>query len=295
MRTGSMLLAAMLAAAADGPGLLVSTGWLAENLGQDDLVVLHVGARKDYDEGHIPGARLIELSDISATSEDGLRLELPPAERLREAFSRLGISDSSRIVVYAGTPTFQSATRVFFTLDYLGLAERTALLDGGLGAWRAEGRALTTETALARRGNFTPRPLPDRVADAGWINRHNGRDGVLLLDARTPEFYTGASPGAMPRAGHIPGARNIPYPTLVDADGRFKNREQLAAMFEAAGARSDATVVTYCHIGHQATALYFAARYLGYTARLYDGSFQDWSRRPELPVELVSSGARDAN
>lgn len=289
MRLILLGIAAAAASAAGWPGFLVSTDWLAGQRGRDDLIVLHAGTRKDFEEGHIPGARLVELADISITREDGLRTELPPVDQLRETFSRLGVSGDSHVVIYAGNSSFQTAARVFFTLDYLGLGDRTALLDGGLALWRAEGRPLSTEAAPIRRGTITPQPAPERVVDAAWIQEHGGDRGVAVIDARAPEFYSGASPGQMPRAGHIPGARNLPYTTLVDGQGRFKSREEIAALLAQAGARPGSTIVSYCHVGHQASAIYFAARYAGFEARLYDGSFQDWSRRPELAVEV--SGA----
>ncbi len=261
------------------PSMLTSTGWLASHLGDDSVVILHTGTPQDYAAGHIPGARLITLPDISITDEQGLRLQLPPVATLERAFARLGITDRSRIVVYAGNDSVQSATRVWFTLDYLGLGDRASLLDGGLALWRAEGRELSAGAPAAAEGSFTPHPAPARVVTADWVNSHLHDPGIQLLDARTPEFYTGASAGSMPRAGHIPGARSVPFPTVFDAHGRLKPEAELRQMFEPK------TTVTYCHIGQQATVLYFVARYLGLDARLYDGSFQEWSRRPELPVE----------
>jgi thiosulfate/3-mercaptopyruvate sulfurtransferase len=290
MRAGILLVASSLGLlAADWPGPLVTTGWLAAHLGRPELVLLHVGAAADYAQGHIPGARLIELADVSVTGEDGLRVQLAPVERLTEALRRVGLSENSRVVVYAGGAPLQVATRVFFTLDYLGLGSRAALLDGGLAAWQAEGRPLSRDSVPAPAGNFTPSPSPERVVDASWLRLHEAPRSFTLLDARLPEFYSGANPGAASRAGHIPGARNVPFTTLLDAQGRFRSREELAAIFEAAGARRDAPVVVYCHVGVQASALYFAARYLGYDVRLYDGSFEDWSRRADLPVASAAA------
>jgi thiosulfate/3-mercaptopyruvate sulfurtransferase len=110
------------------------------------------------------------------------------------------------------------------------------------------------------------------------------------LDARAAKFYSGAEAGQMPRAGHIPSARNIPFSSLVeDSNNKFKSANTLRELFNAAGVKQGDSVATYCHIGQQASLLYFAARYLGYEAHLYDGSFEDWSHRPELP--LVKSDA----
>lgn len=295
MRAGILLVASSLGLlAADWPGPLVSTEWLAAHLGRPELVVLHVGTAADFAQGHIPGAQLVELADVSVTGEDGLRVELAPPERLAETLRRRGVSETSRIVVYAGGVSLQVATRVFFTLDYLGLGDRTALLDGGLAVWQAEGRPLSRNAAPPTAGNFTPRPSPERVVDASWLRLDEVGRRFTLLDARTPEFYSGAK-AAAPRAGHIPGARNVPIATLLDAQGKFKSREELKAILEAAGARRNAPLVVYCQVGVQASALYFAARYLGYDVRLYDGSFEDWSRRADLPVASAAANATSSH
>jgi len=260
-------------------GPLVSTPWLAGQIGSPDLVVLHVGTEKDYGERHIAGARLVRLVDVGVTDAQGLRLQLPAVEALQKTLGAVGVSDESRIVVYAGNASMQSATRVWFTLDYLGLGNRSSLLDGGLAAWCAEGRPVSIEAPAPVAATFTARPRPELVATTDWIRSKLADPEFVLIDARTEEFYSGASAGSMPRAGRIPGARNVPFPSVFEADGKLKPKAELARMI---GSRP---VVTYCHIGQQATVVYFVARYLGLDVRLYDGSFQEWSGRKELPVQ----------
>jgi thiosulfate/3-mercaptopyruvate sulfurtransferase len=264
------------------PNMIVSTDWLAGHLSDVGLVILHVGSQKDYDAGHIPGARLVTLADVSVTGETGLRLQMPSAAALQEALDRLGIADNARVVVYAGNESVQSATRVWFTLDYVGLGDRTSLLDGGLALWRTEGRPLATEAPRVAPSAFVPHPEPELIVDAQWVRAHLDDSAVQLLDARLAEFYSGANGGGMPRAGHIPGARNVPFPSVFEADGKLKTMDELRQLMEPSAPK---LTVSYCHIGLQATVLYFVARYLGLEARLYDGSFQDWSRTPELPLE----------
>jgi thiosulfate/3-mercaptopyruvate sulfurtransferase len=264
--------------------LIVSTQWLAQHLKDDSLVLLQVGEKDEYTAAHIPGAQFIQLSDISTPRDQGLALELPDPAQLKTTFEKLGVSDKSRIVVYFGKDWVTPTARVFLTLDYLGLGNRTSILDGGLPAWRAEDRPVTTKVLTPHRGTFTPRPNKQIVVDAAWVNANLNKPGVMILDARASKFYTGEEVGRMPRGGHIPGARNIPFDSVVEDSNKFKSVETLRQLFNAAGVKKGDSVTTYCHIGQQASLLYFVARYLGYDAHLYDGSFEDWSHRAELPV-----------
>ena len=265
--------------------LLVSTAWLAEHLDDPGVVVLHVAPdRSGYDRGRIPGARFLPLGAI-VVERDGLANELPPVERLDSVFEAVGVSDDSRVVVY-GPPL--AAARAFFTLDYLGHGDRTALLDGGVERWVAEGRPLSTEAPAFARGQFTPRPMSERVVDAAWVSERLGAPAVALLDARPAAEFAGDVAGAgIPRPGHIPGARNVFWQRMIRSpeDPTFLEPEALRALLRDAGIEPGDTVVAYCRTGVQASVAYFVARYLGYEARMYDGSFMDWSPREALPVE----------
>jgi thiosulfate/3-mercaptopyruvate sulfurtransferase len=266
--------------------MIVSTDWLSKHLNDKSLVLLHVGDKKEYDAAHIPGAQFIQLSDISAPRGQGLILELPSVDQLKAVFEKFGVSDNSRIVIYFGKDWVTPTARVYFTLDYLGLGDRASILDGGMPAWQAEQRPVTAEITTPKAGSLTPRPNTKLVVDAEWLKANLKKPGVAILDARASKFYTGAEAGQMPRAGHILGAKSIPFSTLVeDASNKFKSPDVLRKLFSDEGVKPADSVATYCHIGQQASLLYFVARYLGYDAHLYDGSFDDWSRRPELPVE----------
>jgi thiosulfate/3-mercaptopyruvate sulfurtransferase len=250
------------------------------------LVLFQVGEKDEYVAGHIPGAQFISLADISMPRGEGLALELPPAAQLKATFEKLGVSDKSRIVVYFSKDWVTPTARVFLTLDYLGLGERTSILDGGLPAWRAEKRPVTTAEDIVKMGKISAQPRPQTVVDSAWVNTNLNKPGVMILDARAPKFYTGEDAGRMPRGGHILSAKSIPFSSLVeDSNNKFKSADTLRGLFNAAGVKKGDSVATYCHIGQQASLLYFVARYLGYDAHLYDGSFEDWSRRSELPVE----------
>jgi thiosulfate/3-mercaptopyruvate sulfurtransferase len=269
--------------------MLVSAGWLAQHLGNPNLVVLHIGPEQSYAQ-HIPGARYVTLDDISVSDHSGAgnMLELPNAASLRDRLARLGIGDNSRIVVAYDGEWVTGATRVAFTLGAAGFGNRVSMLDGGMEAWRREHRPLTAEATPQRVGRLSPLHMQPWVADAAFVRAHAGRPGYALIDARAPAFYDGVQVGMGHKGpherGHIPGARNIPFSTLTNATQMVRPAAELAAAFQRAGVRPGDTIIAYCHIGQQATAILFAARSLGYRTLLYDGSFDEWSRR-HLPVE----------
>lgn len=265
--------------------MIVSTEWLAKHLNDECLVLLHVGDKKEYDAAHIPGAQLIQTADISTPRGQGLILELPPVEQLKANFEKFGVTDKSRIIVYFGKDWVTPTSRVYFTLDYVGLGDRTSILDGGLPAWIAAKQTVTAEVKTPKAGSFTPHPNPKLVVDAAWVSGNLNKSGVAILDARDAKFYTGeAAGGNPPRNGHIPSAKSIPFSTLVEESNKFKSAENLRTLFNTAGVKPQDTVATYCHIGQQASLLYFVAKYLGYDAHLYDGSMDDWSKR-DSPIE----------
>jgi thiosulfate/3-mercaptopyruvate sulfurtransferase len=155
-------------------------------------------------------------------------------------------------------------------------------------SWQSEGRAISAETPAVKRGALTPCAQSDVIVDSAYVASNLRRRGVDIVDARMPEFYTGQSTGTGKRAGHIPGAVNLPFSSMVDAQGKLLPAATLREMFRGAGIQPGDRVVSYCHIGLQATMIYFTARYLGYDARLYDGSWEDWSAHTELPAETAT-------
>jgi thiosulfate/3-mercaptopyruvate sulfurtransferase len=284
---GVVVLASPARAQSPRDRLLVEPQWLAAHLRDPDVVVLHVGDPAAYAREHIPGARLVTLRDVSTPHQDGkLMLEMLPGEELRERLQALGISTDSRVVVYYGGDWVSPSTRVVFTLAYAGLGDRTVLLDGGLEAWKAAGQRVTAEVPPARTGRLSALQTQDLIVDAAWVRSHAAAPHVALVDARAAAFYDGVQ-ATNKRRGHVPGARSIPFTQITDDRLRVKSPAELAALFRAAGVQPGDTVVGYCHIGQQATAMLFAARTLGYDVKLYDGSFEDWDAHTDLPVETT--------
>ncbi|MDH4349299.1 MAG: rhodanese-like domain-containing protein [Gemmatimonadota bacterium] len=288
----SLLLAALqpaLAAAQHAhptdDSVLISTESLASRLADTSITIIQIERTAElWATGHIPGAQPLLLSAIT-TTRGHLSAELPSIAVLDSVLEAAGVSNGRRIIIY-GDPL--AAGRLFFTLDYLGLGRHAAILDGGFSKWKAEGRQVTTDTTPAPRGRIQPDMQPGTMADAGWVRQHLDDSMTVILDARPTAEYHGEVPGeAIERPGHIPGAMNFPWRESFSRQdpSTLLTRPELQEILGRAGLTPARQVVIYCRTGTQASWLYFVARYLGYSPRLYDASYPEWSADPSLPVE----------
>ena len=270
------------------PEMLVTTAWLAEHLNDPDMVVLCITSSPEfYSRVHIPGARQIKLGDIAVT-RDGIPNELPPVEDLRKVFAAAGVGNSSRVVLY-GDRFNLFAARAYFTLDYLGVAGRAALLDGGLEKWTAEHRPLSTETPNVKPAALTISLRPGILVDTAAMRELAKKDPatLTLIDARPTKEFTGEQLSEdVAKAGHIPGATSLFWmDMLVSRENPvLKPEAELRRMYAEAHAASGRQFVTYCRTGMQSSFDYFVAKYLGYEPSMYDASFFEWSLK-NLPAE----------
>jgi len=274
---------------------LVSTEWLAEEIGNCDLRIVDASshlptagrdARTDYEAGHIPGAVFMDLASLVDPASD-VPAALPKPEMFASRMQKLGIGDGSRIVVYDDSDVKTSA-RAWYMLIMFG-AQNVAILDGGLAKWKAEGRPLEKGRQSHKERHYTAWEDRAKVRSKADMLANLASRLEQVVDARDAGRFSGEVPDFRPGvpSGHIPGSANLPFYELYDPDGTFKDRQGLRKAFEKAGIDLDKPICTTCGGGVTAAVLCFALHLLGKdeSVALYDGSWSEWAVDPATPKE----------
>ncbi len=285
--------------------LLAEPAWLQEHLHDPQLRIvdmrgvvrtieregrqeaLYEGARDEYLQGHIPGALYIDWTTDIVDPFSEVKAQVAPPERFAEVLGQMGIGDGHLVIAYDAHPASQFATRLWWALTYYGHRE-VRVLNGGFPRWLREGRPVDTGLPDYAPAIFTPRVQPELRATAEDVLAALGTEGVRLVDARDVGQYSGRLVSHPGRAGHIPGAINIPREELVDPQtGEFRSDEELARTFARAGVRPEERVIAYCNGGVAATVVLFSLALLGHPHLTnYDGSWNEWGVRADLPTEV---------
>lgn len=281
---------------------LIDTAWLTANLGRPELRILDCSvlmrtapdgsysfapAREEWHAAHIPGSQFVDVLGELADPRSPLPMMMPPAHELAATLERYGVGDGTTVVLYdRGNHAW--AARVWWMLRACGF-DTAAVLDGGWQKWVAEGRATAaaaTATAPAP-ARFTPRPRPELFVDRATVQAALGAGDVTLVNALSPEEHRGEAKTRLPRAGRIPGSRNVHCQALVDPlTHAYRPVEELRAIFAAADALGGERTVTYCGGGIAASSDALALTLLGVAnVAIYDGSLSEWAADPTLPLE----------
>ena len=268
--------------------IFVNQSWLQSHIADNNLKILHVGRTEGFKKGHIPGAVFISAQDFVRTSIDSLYVQLPTEDAFQQALQARGVTNESTIIICSDWQSFAWAYRLYVTMKYFGLENQVRILDGGIKGWNNNELTVDTDTVIT---NPTDSPLrfnpdPAMMVDKDWIKEHHLESDVCIIDARRDAYYTGEEHGSYSRSGHIAGAENITWTTLVDENHFLIPQDSLRSMYEKAGMTHEKTLVSYCHVGLRASVIYTIGISLGYKAELYDGSYNEWDRQTDqYPVE----------
>jgi thiosulfate/3-mercaptopyruvate sulfurtransferase len=262
---------------------IVSADWLKQNISKPGIIILHVTpARLDYENGHIPGARFLWPGYIIISTENESTIPAP-AEQAAKKLKELGINNDSRIILCGIYGNVIQVCRVFVNLEHYGLRGKVSILNGGFEAWKNAGYESSTTYPVTVKGKFGFNTY-DNLAGGEFVRSALNNSAYTIIDARPKNQYDGSA--GSPRAGHIPGAKNLPQADMYDSKSfMFYEAGQIRDAFEKINIPPGSRPIVYCHIGNSASIVYVASIIAGYEPLLYDGSIEEWGSHFDWPME----------
>ncbi|MFY0615085.1 MAG: sulfurtransferase [Hyphomicrobiaceae bacterium] len=283
------------------PDQLITAAQLETQLGTDNLRVFDCttyliyesgtgrpytvkSGAEDYAAGHIPHSAFIDLQGQLSIEDSPFRFTIPKPEDLAGRFAKIGISDDTRVVLYA-RENMQWATRVWWMLRYVGF-DNAAILDGGWQKWQHDGRAVETTETVYDTATLTARPRPELFADRDEMLAAIGDSATCTLNALGADLHSGAT-ARYGRPGRIPGSVNVPAATLQKPDTKeFVEVGTIATAFAKVGVTPDKRILNYCGGGIAATLDAYLLHQLGFENQaVYDNSMNEWAKDESLPIE----------